>query len=234
MEPEISGLRIVSEGSDDRILLFDRGTVTQLSDDNTRSFSPEISGPNVTWWSMDRETEIWDIYVAYWMGPDAMLENVDLSQEDLSGLDLSGLDLSGTNLSGADFSNTSGWAEAIFEGAFYDPENVPEWANGMTPSEMGITAGFPEPPDVSAADYNDDGIVDAADYTVWRDQMGPLVPPGYGADGDGFIGYKDYLLWKDAYGGVVTTASSNTRVPEPTTLLLVLISFFGTPLRRAV
>ena len=44
-------------------------------------------------------------------------------------------------------------------GAFYDPENVPEWANGMTPSEMGITAGFPEPPDVSAADYNDDGIV---------------------------------------------------------------------------
>jgi hypothetical protein len=226
VEPEISGLRIVSEGSDDRILLFDRGTVTQLSDDNTRLFSPEISGPNVTWWSMDRETETWDIYVAYWMSPDAMLENVDLSQEDLSG----------TNLSGADFSNTSGWAEAIFEGAFYDPENVPEWANGMTPSEMGITAGFPEPPDVSAADYNDDGIVDAADCTVWRDQMGPLVPPEYGADGDGngFIGYKDYLLWKDAYGGVVTAASSNTRVPEPTTLLLVLISFFGTPLRCAV
>ena len=76
---EISGSRIVSEGSDDRILLFDRGTVTQLSGDNTRSFSPEISGPNVTWVSMDRETEIWDTYVAYWMGPDAMLENVDLS-----------------------------------------------------------------------------------------------------------------------------------------------------------
>jgi hypothetical protein len=85
-------------------------------------------------------------------------------------------------------------------------------------------------------DYNDDGIVDAADYTVWRDQMGPLVPPGYGADadGDGYIGYKDYLLWKDAYGGVVTTASSNTRVPEPTTLLLVLMALLGTPLRRAV
>jgi hypothetical protein len=180
---------------------------------------------------MDRETDIWDTYVAYWMGPDAMLENVDLSNEDLSGLDLSG-----TNLSGADFSNTSGWAEAIFEGAFYDLENVPEWANGMTPSEMGIIAGFPAPPDVSAADYNDDGIVDAADYTVWRDQMGPLVPPGYGADGDGdgFIGYKDYRLWKDAYGGVVTTASSNTRVPEPTTLLLVLMTLLVTPLRHAM
>jgi hypothetical protein len=66
--------------------------------------------------------------------------------------------------------------------------------------------------------------------------MGPLVPPGYGADGDGdgFIGYKDYLLWKDAYGGVVTTTSSNTRVPEPTGLLLVLMTLLGTPLRRAV
>ena len=133
----------------------------------------------------------------------------------------------------ADFSDTSGWAEAIFEGAFYDPDNVPEWANGMTPLEMGIIAGFPEPPGVSAIDYNDDGIVDAADYTVWRDQMGPLVPPGYGADGDGdgYIGYKDYLFWKDAYGGVVTTASSSTRVPEPTTLLLTLLALTAAPLR---
>ena len=96
----------------------------------------------------------------------------------------------------------------------------------MTPLEMGIIAGFPEPPGVSAIDYNDDGIVDAADYTVWRDQMGPLVPPGYGADGDGdgYIGYKDYLVWKDAYGGVVTTASSNTRVPEPATVHAVLLA----------
>ena len=56
---------------------------------------------------------------------------------------------------------------------------MPKWANGMTPLEMGIIAGFPAPPDVSAADYNDDGIVDTADYAVWRDQMGPLVPPGH-------------------------------------------------------
>ena len=48
-------------------------------------------------------------------------------------------------------------------GAFYDPENVPEWANGMPPSEMGIT---PIPPAVNVADYNDDGFVDAAQLAL--------------------------------------------------------------------
>jgi hypothetical protein len=52
-------------------------------------------------------------------------------------------------------------------GAFYDPENVPEWANGMTPSEMGIT---PIPPAVNVADYNDDDIIAVdGDISEWDD-----------------------------------------------------------------
>ena len=88
-----------------------------------------------------------------------------------------------------------------------------------------------------AGDYNADGIIDAADYTVWRDNMGQTVVPGTGADGDGdgYIGLKDYLFWKNHFGnGADLTATSGTPVPEPTTLLLVLMAFLGTPLRRAV
>jgi hypothetical protein len=34
-------------------------------------------------------------------------------------------------------------------------------------------------------DYNQNGVVDAADYTVWRDHYGTPVSPYSGADGDG-------------------------------------------------
>ena len=36
---------------------------------------------------------------------------------------------------------------------------------------------------VVAGDYNHNGIVDAADYNVWRDHLGQHVTPGTGADG---------------------------------------------------
>lgn len=46
-------------------------------------------------------------------------------------------------------------------------------------------------------DYNKDGIVDAADYTVFRDTLGQMVPVGTGADGnaDGMIDIVDYNNW---------------------------------------
>ena len=34
-------------------------------------------------------------------------------------------------------------------------------------------------------DYNHDGVVDAADYTVWRDTYGQSVTENSGADGNG-------------------------------------------------
>lgn len=51
-------------------------------------------------------------------------------------------------------------------------------------------------------DYNQDGTVDAADYTVWRDQKGTTVEPSTGADGtgDGIVDADDYSAWSGAYG----------------------------------
>ena len=54
----------------------------------------------------------------------------------------------------------------------------------------------------SIADYNGNGEVDAADYTVWKDSFGMSVPPGSGADGNGngVIDAADYTIWKDDFG----------------------------------
>src|SRR6185436_16897714 len=37
----------------------------------------------------------------------------------------------------------------------------------------------------NTGDYNGNGVVDTADYVVWRDTVGQTVTPNSGADGDG-------------------------------------------------
>ncbi|MCH2118341.1 MAG: FG-GAP-like repeat-containing protein, partial [Pirellulales bacterium] len=68
-------------------------------------------------------------------------------------------------------------------------------------------------------DYNKDGIVDAADYTFWRDARGANVVAGSGADGnrDGVVNQADYVLWKARFGNTLAGGSSQpVKVPEPT------------------
>ncbi|MGD9634840.1 MAG: choice-of-anchor Q domain-containing protein [Pirellulales bacterium] len=51
-------------------------------------------------------------------------------------------------------------------------------------------------------DYNHDDIVDAADYTVWRDTLNQSVDAYSGADGDGdgTVDQDDYGVWKLHFG----------------------------------
>ncbi|MEO0530029.1 MAG: PEP-CTERM sorting domain-containing protein [Planctomycetota bacterium] len=58
-------------------------------------------------------------------------------------------------------------------------------------------------------DFNGDGVVNALDYTVWRDGLGIDFVP---ADG---------TTWANNYGA--TSSSTALAVPEPSTLMLVLI-----------
>ncbi|QDT67202.1 Lysozyme M1 precursor [Planctomycetes bacterium MalM25] len=69
-------------------------------------------------------------------------------------------------------------------------------------------------------DYNEDGVVDAADYTVWKDNWLMFDVPGDG-DGDGFVGNSDYPIWADNYGASSDNGVS-LAVPEPGSLLLIL------------
>jgi hypothetical protein len=77
-------------------------------------------------------------------------------------------------------------------------------------------------------DYNFNGVVDAADYTVWRDALG-----GSGLTNEvetpGSVDLEDYNYWRDHFGEIVTFgAGSGTiavaGVPEPASLGLLLLS----------
>lgn len=81
-----------------------------------------------------------------------------------------------------------------------------------------------------SADYNRNGIVDAADYVLWRKTQGSVAaPPGSGADGnaDGMINTLDYDLWRSRYGNPMGAGSgaglSTAAVPEPASCLLLAI-----------
>lgn len=64
-----------------------------------------------------------------------------------------------------------------------------------------------QPIDLIRGDYNQNGVVDAADYTVWRDSLGDSVPAFTGADGDGngIVDQQDYLVWRTNFGATTTT-----------------------------
>jgi hypothetical protein len=56
-------------------------------------------------------------------------------------------------------------------------------------------------PDVRG-DYNRNGIVDAADYVVWRKTLGSNVAPSTGADddNDGLVELHEYGIWRNFFG----------------------------------
>jgi len=70
-------------------------------------------------------------------------------------------------------------------------------------------------------DYNGDGVVDAADYTIWRDTLGSQLDLRADGTGDGMVNEADYVFWNDRFGNVVGT-SSGAAVPEPTSVVLVI------------
>jgi hypothetical protein len=88
----------------------------------------------------------------------------------------------------------------IFEFQLYDSELIPH-----------------------AGDYNNNGVVDAADYVLWR-QGGPLQNE---VNTPGTVDPSDYTVWRALFG---TTAGSGSgsldggAVPEPLSFLLTLVA----------
>jgi hypothetical protein len=80
--------------------------------------------------------------------------------------------------------------------------------------------------DLLPGDYNDDGIVDTADYVLWRNTRSQLVVPGSGADGShsGLIDTADYTLWKANFGrsNDPSAGVSTAAIPEPSAVVLLV------------
>jgi hypothetical protein len=76
----------------------------------------------------------------------------------------------------------------------------------------------------TSGDYNGNGVVDAADYVIWRDTLGQAVSPGAGSDGDGdgVVDVGDYTFWRTRFGSAVGSGLEMTVVPEPSAAALML------------
>lgn len=76
----------------------------------------------------------------------------------------------------------------------------------------------------SQGDFNHDGVVDRADYVVWRSSMGQ-TGSNLAADGNGDnqVNMNDLLTWRAHFGMAVTASGAGlgaAAVPEPTSWLL--------------
>jgi hypothetical protein len=86
-----------------------------------------------------------------------------------------------------------------------------------------------------AGDYNGDDTVDAADYTVWRDNLGTNVTLLNDTTPSSVIDY-DYNVWRANFGATIGEAAfsaAGTNVPEPPALLLAALAATVALLRRS-
>jgi hypothetical protein len=68
-----------------------------------------------------------------------------------------------------------------------------------------------------AGDFNGNGVVDAADYTVWRDGLGSIYTQA------------DYAVWTAHFGeslgsGSAGSSPSHAAVPEPASAMLLVLA----------
>jgi alpha-glucosidase (family GH31 glycosyl hydrolase) len=84
------------------------------------------------------------------------------------------------------------------------------FAGGTT---LSLSAGA----SVIPGDYNQNGVVDAADYTVWRDHLGQVFSlPNEGANSSpGEVTSDDYDFWKSQFGQPIAGHGSLESIPTP-------------------
>lgn len=134
-----------------------------------------------------------------------------------------------TNL-GADPLLPASWSRS--RGTVDDPHGFlasDVFSPGGTPDNKGLDIGSPGlfsgvilP--TLAGDYNGDGVVNAADYTVWRDGH-PLANETVSL---GVNDSADYLVWKNSFGNMASTGTfASESIPEPGSQLMLLFAILG-------
>lgn len=94
---------------------------------------------------------------------------------------------------------------------------------------LGDADSFFDPTPAWSGDFNGDGVVNMADFVVWRNTFG-LSGIGLAADGngDGMINDADVGVWSANLGRTLEAASSSTAaVPEPNAVLIAALLLVG-------
>lgn len=118
-----------------------------------------------------------------------------------------------------------GWTSDLSASWAQSPNAGSTWT-GLTihPPQFRVVSGL-----TSLGDYNGNGVVDAADYTVWRDTLGSTTD--LRADGNSagqsanIIDQDDYVFWQQNFGRVAGSGSGaemSGAVPEPSGIVLIL------------
>lgn len=81
-------------------------------------------------------------------------------------------------------------------------------------------------------DYNDDGVVNIADYTVWRDNLGAPEGTLPNDPNTGIIDADQYDTWKNNFGASSGSLAGGSlvgsfNVPEPATVIVLAASLVG-------
>jgi hypothetical protein len=74
---------------------------------------------------------------------------------------------------------------------------------------------------VESGDFNGDGFIDAADYTIWRDAEGQTgVDIAGDGNNDGTVDALDYAIWSQQYAPAVSEGAA--AIPEPGSFVIAI------------
>ena len=115
-------------------------------------------------------------------------------------------------------------SDGVLQQAVLDPDITAGEREELTILDLALlrdigwsTIGFIDLP----GDYNADGIVNAADYTVWRDLEGADAGSLINDSDGGVIGLPQYATWRTRFGSSQAVPFDSFLVPEPTSLMLL-------------
>jgi hypothetical protein len=95
-----------------------------------------------------------------------------------------------------------------------------------TSVSLKVASGLP-------GDFNSNGIVDAADYGLWRNNVGSTTALPNDSIG-GTIGTPQYNEWRTHFGQTAVSGAgvSANAVPEPATLVMLIVGLLAISVPR--
>ncbi len=136
----------------------------------------------------------------------------------------SGTFTNGSNFFTADFA----FKYLFFPGSYVIEETASSaLVDSSSTLDFTVAAGLP-------GDYNGNNVIDAADYTAWRDALTAGATSLANDPTPGTVDESDFLYWRAHFGETLGSgAGSAAPVPEPSTLAILLMGTLTILYRRA-